>query len=113
MPDFSDLMRQEREWTHRAQSAQATAAQAFARLLAIAERSDTGQAARVARFIAATFDGPAFALDLFSLRAVDVTISDDMLACIDALRWGKADLHKLVPDGEQRVRALLATWGLV
>ena len=38
--------------------------------------------------------------------------SDDMLTCIDALRWGKADLFKLVPDGEQRVLAVLDLWGI-
>ncbi len=113
MTDFTDFSRQQREWTRRAHAAQATAAQAFARLLELAEQSDTGQAARVARFIAATFDGQRFPFDLFELRALDVALSDDMLVCIDALRWGKADLHKLVPNGEQRVGALLKTWGLV
>ena len=43
---------------------------------------------------------------------MDVQIADDMLACIDALRWGKADLHKLVPDGERRVLAVLELWGI-
>ena len=35
-----------------------------------------------------------------------------MLACLDALRGGKADLHKLVPDGARRVLAVYAAWGL-
>jgi hypothetical protein len=46
------------------------------------------------------------------LRAVDIAISDDMLCCLDALRWGRADLHTLVPDGGARVRSVIDCWGL-
>lgn len=53
-----------------------------------------------------------FQLDLFELRAVDIAISNDMLCCLDALRWGRADLHTLIPDGDARVRAVIARWGL-
>lgn len=87
-------------------------AQAFARLLQLAETRDSGQVARVVRFIGAVYNGHAFAFDLFDLRAVDVAISDDMLRCLDALRWGRADLHTLVPDGDARVRTVLDRWGL-
>jgi hypothetical protein len=107
--DFEEL---QREWDERARSAQATAAQAFGRLLRRAEDSDTGQARRIAQFLAATFDSAAFRWDPLDLRAVDVEISDDMLACLDALRWGKADLWKLVPDGDIRVVAMCQAWGL-
>lgn len=92
--------------------ATAVGAQAFARLLKLAEERDSGQITRVVRFVAATYNGAAFPLDLFELRAVDVAISDDMLRCMDALRWARADLHTLVPDGDARVRAVIARWGL-
>lgn len=95
-----------------ATAATAAGAQAFARLLRLAEELDSGQARRVARFLASTFDGESFAFDLFDLRAVDVALSDDMLRCLDALRWGRADLYTLVPDGEARVRAVIERWGL-
>lgn len=97
-----------------ARSRQAThaGAQAFARLLKLAEERDSGQIARIARFLAATYNGQAFQLDLFELRAVDVAIGDDMLCCLDALRWARADLHTLVPDGDARVRAVIDRWGL-
>ena len=87
-------------------------AQAFARLLQLAETRDSGQIPRVARFLAATYNGQAFQLDPFELRAVDIAISDDMLCCLDALRWGRADLHTLVPGGDARVRAVIDRWGL-
>ena len=87
-------------------------AQAFARLLKLAETRDSGQIPRIARFLAATYNGTAFPLDPFELRAVDIAISDDMLHCLDALRWSKADLHTLVPDGDARMRAVIERWGL-
>jgi len=92
-----------------ARSLQATqaCAPAFSRLLKLADDRDSGQIPRIARFLAATYNGQAFQLDLFELRAVDVAISNDMLRCLDALRWGRADLHTLVPDGGARVRAVI------
>jgi hypothetical protein len=56
-------------------------AQAFARLLVLAEQHDSGQITRIARFVAATYNGQDFPFDLFELRALDVDISDDMLLC--------------------------------
>ena len=97
-----------------ARSLQATQAgtHAFARLLKLAEERDSGQIPRIARFLAATYNGQAFPFDLFELRAVDIAISDDMLSCLDALRWGRADLHTLIPDGDARVRAVIDRLGL-
>lgn len=96
----------------RKDAATAKGAHAFARLLHLAETSDTGQARRIARFIASTYNGDAFPLDLYELRAVDEAIGDDMLLCIDAVRWAKADLHGLVPDGDRRVRVVIDLWGI-
>jgi len=96
----------------RSREATATGAQAFARLLALAEQHDSGQSIRVTKFIAATYNGRAFPFDVFEMRAVDIAISDDMLVCLDALRWAKADLHTLVPEGDVRVRRLIRHAGL-
>lgn len=86
--------------------------EAFERLLASAERSDTGQAGRVARFLAGLYNGEAFPFDLFELRAVDLAIGDDMLCCLNAHRWAVADLHSQVSDGDQRVRRMIEAWGM-
>ena len=96
----------------RANTASREGAQAFARLLQLAEERDSGQIVRIARFIAATYNGQVFHLDPFDLRSVDISISDDMLCCLDALRWGRSDLYRLVPDGDARVRAVIDRWGL-
>ena len=96
----------------RSRQATQAGAQAFARLLELAEVRDSGQIRRIAGFLAATYNGQAFPLDPFELRSVDIAISDDMLCCLDALRWGRADLHTLVTDGDARVRAVIDRWGL-
>ena len=95
-------------------SVQATqaGAQVFARLLTLAEEGDSGQIPPIARFLAATYNGHAFPFDLFELRTVDVAISNDMLSCLDALRWGRADLYTLIPHGDARVRGVIQRWGL-
>lgn len=49
---FKDSGRQEPERSERARLAQATAAQAYARLLALAEGMQTDRARRVAQFLA-------------------------------------------------------------
>lgn len=97
-----------------AQSLQSTqaGAQAYLRLLALAEERDSGQVPRIAHFLAATYNGRAFPFDVYELRAVDIAISDDMLCCLDALRWARADLHTIIPDGDARVRAVIKRWGL-
>lgn len=87
-------------------------AQAFARLLQLAETSDSGQARRVAGFVASMYNGRTFPLDPFDMRAVDASISDDMLACLDALRGGQAELFTLVPDGGKRTQAVIRRWDL-
>ncbi|MDT8992807.1 hypothetical protein RQP54_18180 [Curvibacter sp. APW13] len=107
---FARLDADQKLWAQRAVEAQAKAAHAYARLIDIASQSDTGQAARVAGFVAATYNGHAYAFDLFDLRALDIAISDDMLICLDALRWGKADLYTLVPDGDAKIKRLLSRW---
>ncbi|MEB0060362.1 hypothetical protein [Variovorax sp. LG9.2] len=99
-------------YRQRASAAQGPASQAFARLLDLAEHQNSGQIRTVVLFLASTYNGQAFPFDPFNLRSIDVDISDDMLLCLDALRWGKADLYKLVPDGDRRVKDVIKDWGL-
>lgn len=110
--NHEQIEQQTLDWDTKAQGAEAAATAAFARLLEIAEQGYSGQARTVANFIAATFDGQTFTFDFFDLRTVDVNIGDDMLVCLDALRWGKADLYKLVPHGYRRIIAMCEKRGL-
>jgi hypothetical protein len=85
---------------------------AFQELLHLAETRDSGQIRRIAEFIAATYNGDIYCFDLFELRCLDVKISDHILVCLDCLRWGGSDLYRLAPDGDARVRAVIARWDL-
>ena len=66
----------------------------------------------IARFIAGTYNGSVYPFDLFQLRELDMEIGDDVIICLEALGWGKADLHKLVPDGQARVENVIRLWEL-
>ena len=96
----------------RKSEATAKGGQAFLRLLTLAETGDSGQAHTLARFMASTYNGQDFPYDLYNLRLVDVAIGDDMLTRLDALRWAQVDLHTLVTDGDQRIRAVLTRWDI-
>lgn len=96
----------------RTRQATLATAQAFTRLLQMAEERDSGQIQRIAHFLAATYNGQAFPFDLFEWRAVDVSNGDDMLCCLDALRWARADPYTLVPNCDARLRAVIKRWGL-
>lgn len=111
MNHLEDLYQLQAGYEKRAQEAQAKAAHAMARLLDIAE-TDTGQARRVRSFLAAAFNAEGHSFNLFDLRALDVEISDDVLVTMDALRWGRSDLYRLLPDGYERMTQLVETWGL-
>lgn len=92
----------------RARRAHANGAKAFERLLRIAEGSGTGQASKVAEFVAATVGHVRF--DMFNLRAVDLAISDDILICLEVIRWGKFPITHLVADGQVRVERVSYEW---
>lgn len=100
------------EYEVRGTAAQARAAQAYARLLHLAETRDEAQIRHIARFLACTLNGAAFPWNPIELRGLDEETGDDMLACLDALRWAKADLYCLVPDVEKRVAAVIILWGI-
>lgn len=96
-----DQVRQQAEWDFRANEAAANAGRAFEQLLSLVETGrDTGQVRAVAAFIAAVVGLHRF--DIYDLRALDVDLSDDVLVCIDAIRWRKSHLADLVHDGLSR-----------
>lgn len=108
----NDLVAESFSYEVRASRSLELAKPAFAHLLHLAETRDSGQIARVAKFIAATYNSRVHSFDLYDLRCLDVDIGDKMLTCLDCLRWGMSDLYRLVPDGDARVRAVIELWGL-
>lgn len=95
----------------RAQRAQGLAAHAFGRLLVIAEKQDNKEAQIVARFLASTSDGENFPFNPNYLRDVRTHVSDDILLCLDAIRWNLAKLIEIFPRAEGRLEDCLARWG--
>lgn len=114
-PLDADFRRQQKAWRERARLATAAGTTAFSRLLEVCESPETdgtGQARTVARILAGLYNGETFPIDPYDLRSLDVPISDDVLDCLDALRWGKQDLHTLVPRGDERTRTVLERYGI-
>lgn len=99
-------------YEQRATASTLAGGQALERLLRLAESRDSGQILRVALFLGAVWNG-ARHFDLYDLRALDVEISDDMLAVLDALRWAKVSIDDLAPSAEARIEAVLKAWGLI
>ena len=99
--------------TYASQSSAATAKGAYAleRLLHLAETRRSGQIERIASFLGGVWNGKRH-FDLYDLRALDIEISDDVLAVLDALRWAKVAIGDLVPNGDRRIEAVLTAWGM-
>ena len=87
-------------WAIRTRDAQAKAAQAYARLLALAEERDSGQIRRIAQFIASTYNGGAFPFDLFDLRA--------SMPCVGARPTSTSSC----PMVSAACRPVITAWGL-
>lgn len=112
LPSPRDLRIQSLQLQYLAQTQTSEAAQAFLRLVEIVEHRNTGQAQVVAKMLAAiALDGPPF--EPWELRRLDHAISDDVLACLAALRWGRSDPHTWLPGGRERIQRALVLWGLV
>jgi hypothetical protein len=99
------------EYASRASAATGKGAQSLERLLHVAETRQSGQIERIASFLGGVWNGKRH-FDLYDLRALDVEISDDMLAVLDALRWAKVGIGDMVPNGDRRIEAVLTAWGM-
>ena len=95
----------------RASAATARGAQALMRLVSRAATGDA-QSELITRCLAALYDGSAWPLDPRSLRTLDTQSADDVLACMDAMRWGRSEVLDLVPQGAERVRVLMGVYRL-
>jgi hypothetical protein len=78
---------------------------AFARLLRVLEEGMSRHVRDVAAFVTAIRDGTP--LPLRTLRGLDANIGDDMLAVLDAFRYGRVCLVEHVEGGAQRVAKVL------
>lgn len=74
---------------------------AFERLLHLAEDRGSPHAQDIVEFIAAVRDRQP--LPLLSLCGVDPAVGDDMIAVLDAFRYGRVSLPQQVAGGPARV----------
>lgn len=86
---------------------------ALQRLFELAEQSDSGQARRVATFLAGLYNGPRFKFDLTNLRALDHSLIEDCLAVLamDAFACER-EVHRYFEDGGNRFESMISTHGL-
>ncbi|MDB5859298.1 MAG: hypothetical protein JWQ76_2987 [Ramlibacter sp.] len=74
---------------------------AFDRLLRLAEEQHPRYARDIICFIAAIWNSQS--LPLVTLRGLDQSIGDDMVAVLDAFRYGRTNLAEQVEGGPARV----------
>lgn len=84
---------------------------ALRRLLPIAQR-DTGQSARVARFLLGCYNGHRFPFDLTNLRSLDYEIMEDCLAVLRMDSTPYQEVHQYFDHGGLVFEKLADDWNL-
>jgi hypothetical protein len=78
---------------------------AFDRLLKRAEERDVRHRRDILAFMAAVWNNKA--LPLITLRGLEQSVGDDMMAVLDAFRYGRLNLAEHVEGGPRRVARVL------
>lgn len=78
---------------------------ALDRLLRRAEERDTRHRRDILAFVAAVWNNKP--LPLVTLRGLEQAVGDDMMAVLDAFRWGRLNLAEHVEGGPRRVARVL------
>lgn len=81
---------------------------ALDRLLRRAEERDARHRRDILAFVAAVWNNKA--LPLVTLRGLDQEVGDDMVAVLDAFRYGRLNLAEHVEGGPRRVARVLKDW---
>ena len=81
---------------------------AFDRLLRRAEERDLRHRRDILAFIAAVWNNKP--LPLVTLRGLEQSVGDDMVAVLDAFRYGRLNLAEHVEGGPRRVARALKEW---
>ena len=81
---------------------------ALDRLLRRAEERDARHRRDILSFLSALWNNRA--LPLVTLRGLDPAVGDDMLAVLDAFRWGRLSLVEQVEGGGRRFARVLKDW---
>lgn len=84
--------------------------QALIRLVRVAQ-SDTGQSARIGRFLLGLYNGPRYPFDLTNLRAIDIDLWDDCMAVLAMDQAPEREVHKLIDNGAAIFAEFERRWG--
>lgn len=110
--EFDEVERKVRGDSEPTRQSSTAATGAFERLLRLAEEGENDHARHAARFLATVLAGQSLPPDTVSLHPVDVPTRDDMLICLEALKGGRVDFGKIIPDGRARILLVCATRGI-
>jgi hypothetical protein len=81
---------------------------AFDRLLRRAEQRDLPHRRDILGFLGTVWNSKA--LPLVTLRGLEQSVGDDMMAVLDAFRYGRLNLPEHVEGGPRRVARVLKEW---
>ena len=107
--DFEERMRQAEADN---KTCDAAAAEAYGRLVSMAETRDSGQIERIAAFLACTFNPSTYKLDISDLRVLDRSIRADMITVLQGQHGGAPYPYNLISDGEARVSKIIEKFGI-
>ena len=83
---------------------------AFERLLRMAEERDGRQTRDIVNFLSAVWNNKS--LPLITLRGLEQSVGDDMLAVLDAFRYARLNLAEHIEGGPLRVERVVNKWRL-
>jgi hypothetical protein len=83
---------------------------AFERLLRLAEERDGRQTRDIVNFLSAVWNNKS--LPLITLRGLEQSVGDDMVAVLDAFRYARLNLAEHVEGGPLRVERVVNKWRL-
>jgi hypothetical protein len=83
---------------------------AFERLLRMAEERDGRQTRDIVSFLSAVWNNKS--LPLITLRGLEQSVGDDMLAVLDAFRYARLNLAEHIEGGPLRVERVVSKWRL-
>lgn len=94
----------------RVQQATAAGSEAYEQLLDLAESDSISDEAKAVSTFLAFVDG-RLPFDCMTLREVSPEHGDNILVCLDVLRWNQIDLRDIVANGRERTADICDEWG--
>ena len=85
---------------------------ALLRLISLVETRNSGQIAKIARFLAGLYNGYAYPFDLTDLRCVDQLILNDCLLVLRMDATPEREVHQYIENGQVRWQEMIERFGI-